>query len=464
MNKTMEINTQYSRPLICISGLHDEAKKFIALLVKYTSGLRYNFNYGHVDVREARLCVEYDFNNYLGKRLLVDVKCGDREGGLNRVKLVEALSYSRLTPLSPIGEFSIANIVSRIIEEIAQTSKVTWAHTILKRNYQTIIQDTVKPILGTLSTSPLSSTLLILALLGGVHRLGLALRQVAAQHLLYDYLLKPPSSYTKFTDTIAKMLTSIIVDALAYLPIIVQLFKRGALGTELAYNVSAEPIATEITDKPREVLRRFKKYLDEEILLKHSMQLADILKKSAETNSILEVACNKLEALQKTLLGIEREIAREVLGIAIDGREALIGRSVMLSKKISEKLSHINFRPITLVITLTEQSSPSHIEFLRKLVEEELETRINKIIVLFTQLTLYNAQLILDYAKEKQLDLDKVRLVPVTSTDPVYNKVIAKKIASKEDNILAILQGSSTTVFSIASGLTHAKTKKIIIV
>jgi len=41
--------------------------------------------------------------------------------------------------------------------------------------------------------------------------------------------------------------------------------------------------------------------------------------------------------------------------------------------------------------------------------------------------------------------------------------VIAERIASKENNILAILQGASTTVFSIASGLVYAKTKKMII-
>lgn len=273
--------SQYSRPLICVSGLNNEARKLIALVVKYASGLRYNFDHGYVDAREARLCVEYDFDNYLCKKLLVDIDIkGDGGSGLNRMKFIETLSYSKLTPLSPIGEFSIANIVSGAIEEITQAPKVTWAHTILKKNYQTIVQGKVEPILETPSTSPLSSTLLILALLSGVHRLGFALRQVAAQHLLYDYLLKSSSSRIESADTIAGMLTSIIVDTLIYLPIIVQLFKRGALGTELAHNVSAEPVKTEIVNEPRKILCGFKVYLNRGIR-EHSKQLANALRELA---------------------------------------------------------------------------------------------------------------------------------------------------------------------------------------
>ncbi len=468
----------YSRPLVCVrcskdtkpstsldpTCTKDDVGRFISLLVKYASGLRYNVNVDDVGVSNASFCIEYTIGEYLGKKLLIDVESRGRgdSGKLGKMRLIDLMVYSRSSPLSPIGEFEIVNVVSRIVEELAGATSVTWAHTVLKKNYQVVLRDNVDPILGYVDADPLSSSMLTVALLSGVHRLGLALRQVAAQHTLYNYLL----GHSYCVDNAAKIIASLVFDTLVYFTVTVQLFKRGALGTELVYNVSATPIRVEVKLPPEELFPKIRTYLDEKVR-QHYVKLRNILNKLAIDSSISEIARMLSSNLMQPLLEVENEITCATLGVAVGYRtEPLIGRGIILTNTILRLLDSqdtTGFKPKTLIISLTEQTSPAYIEFLKKLVEEKLDTRINKTIILFTQLTLYNAQAILDYTRQYKESIGEIKLIPVTSTDPLYNKAIAEKIARKEEDIIAILQGSATTTFSLASGLSKAKNKKIII-
>ncbi len=447
---------------------------FFGYLLKYLSYTRYNLGY-----KDSSDDAIYIGHIALGSRIarLLGLRLGHREKGSGAIALNRALLYLRAYPLSPLpSDTVIANIISKPLDIIYDPRYMAMAHLSVQKNLAAIRRKSISAALET-CTSELGgdppAALLATALLSGLTRQGFELHAAAAQNLVAGYMLGEVS-----VDAAAKGIMALFIDLVTYYLVNILHYKwGGTLGGELLHSIAADPIR-QLLDKRDEAPTDIQpENLDAAKYLEHMYSmtsmyshLSEILEEiplidrggnPKEVLKVLKKTTHSLEELKNKLLEIEKTIYKQVLDFlgvrdfqVQDIRtEPLIGRLSI----IVQGLGDIVEDKCIPVITLTGQSSGYVVELLWRILGGE-----KPLYIAWTPYTLLNLQNTVDIMNKKNKNRGKnYYIFPLTHSDPYLNEYMGKQVAehinrapeNRGEQVCALLQGASQTVYPFAIGL-----------
>jgi len=397
----------------------DNARKFTASLLEYITFHGVHVESSHVNLKSISLTLGYDilFNNTV--KVLGISLSGDKDVGWNVDKVFKMFLYSSLTPLTPVAYYLVYEATGYFVErEEVRTYVVKQLHEIFKKN--TVRQKPVECIPEFKVHSDIldAASYSMYALLTGIHRYSIAIRQVASQWLTYELYKRGRNDFLQY------LLSLIALDTYVWLPV-ASYSKFGVHLTEYHYALAAEPLREIDVKKAENILKDKEK----------AISLAEELKN--RLGNICDKGCDPLTFIDDVVRDVMRKIIGEVVAKET-GAETLVRYLRMALSNIGK-----NRKYETIIVPLTEQIGPGFIGFLRELID------FRKIIIPYTQLTLQN-RIVLEKYLDKYLSNVEKEFIPVPASSPEVAKNIVKAIIEnvvKETDAskcLCIIQGPLT--------------------
>ncbi len=376
-----------------------------------------------------------------------------------------------------------------VIPEAYKPSFITVAHHSLKKLYDVILYDSVYKeltrytysnrlsieldnILATIShecTARLFTShiipLTLIALSSGVHRYGLALRQIAFQTIVYylcNLIKSKISSTTKeyIISYLLTLLSNIVADTYIWLPYTWSR-KVGAYGSEYVYAIAASPLAQLIDSlyslKPGETLDLMLELIP---YIKH--RFIDMISRYLSTLTI------SYKLFIQELIEVIRESINKYINVSLGG-ESLIGRARLLLNRVSEYVNSnsimIELNRCIVLITATEQFNPLIVDIVLKSIPRRDHVE-PELWIIYTPQTFYQLLLYKQIGCMKKLmDISNEKYIIIPATEGWLIKHMAKDIAYKLNNKLAfaLLQGSLMTTLPIYHVLSKERERVLLI-
>jgi len=379
---------------------------------------------------------------YIRKALFVQPWPG-REGAARALHILRYLAQT--CAISHMAYMDVRGVISRPFAEITKPSYIALAHDIVKKVYPTILEREFTKLAAEacIKVSPrdekqaLACGLTLASLCSGVHRIGMALRQMCAQLLAYELLQHKDKLY-------ADLLAAIAADTYTWYPAICAIKEAGTIRGELYSSVVGTTIVGRIASK----------------FMKDGTRPNDIL------NMVRRISSRIADAALKSSIGRSADVGSlakeielnvsDILSLMLNG-EALLGIVPRVLSRLGRGLrelmeKHEEEREVEFFLPATEQLGPGLLMFILDEVSRQRIT-ISNMTVFYTPATLINRLLFWLCSDRRLYELPYLHFLPIGATNPELSyrlvKFAVKKAVEAGHDALALAMGHMSVAMAI---------------
>jgi len=430
------------RALICLRACGASEQDLADFFLKFASG--FTMIRAPSGLEEAAL-IYYDIvGPQLGKALAV------RATSDEPFRLLHAIRYlAQLHATSPMSAVDIWAIVAKELRDITRPNYVSLGHDVAKKVYPSILRADLERLREDFSITldvedkaqAFFGGLALAAMCSGIHRLGLALRQVAAQALAFELLRLQDRGGPISREFTLRLLAALSADTYLWYPLMcaqkAPSTLRGELYSAIVGLQAVGPIAdffrlgcvesTNIPEKASKLAARIASSLEE-----------------VGGESLRERAEHLCEGMKASLRAV---YPREPHG------EALAGLVPRVLGKL-EGLPLGDWEEAALLMTATEQLGPGLLNFIISFLREK-GVEITEKRILYTPATLLNRLIIAEYLEVMSTEASRgISFLPVGATNPELTYRIADSaltaLLDEGQRVLVIMMGHMSVVASLA--------------
>lgn len=395
----------------------------------------------------------------LGKALAVlpSWRGKDREKIIRLLHAIRYLAHVQL--VSPMAGIGIWTVLEKELRDVTEPRYASQAHDVIKKIYPSVLKETLDPVL---ETAPVKVSVenkieafyaasALAATCSGVHRLGLAFRQIVAQALAFE-LLGPANRGALDGEVARKLLAAIAADAYVWYPFTCARKAAGTLRGELYSAIvglaGISPLARFFTGE--EQARDISIPKGACCLAAY---LSSLLRDGVEGQNLLKRTENLKNKMVDSIFIVYPDKLREEL--RTDPLIGLILRVLRSLGKLEEGKPGKREEPaeVGLLMLATEQFGPGLLNFVTAFLEEQKRLSIAERVVLYTPATLMNVLITREYLKAVGRERE-VRFLPVGATNPELTYRIAlsviNELLERCQELLVLVMGHMAPVLSVA--------------